>query len=88
MAIKLNWKIVSNKDIKKIKKPKPINKKSLLSMEVYWLEWPRYSLWVWFIVNDMWDKIVVDCLNRDLRINPEQNRTIREINFNKVTLKK
>lgn len=53
MAIKKDWRIISNKEAKKT--PKEIPKKSSRVWDPYHLIWPKeewYPLWEWEIIED------------------------------------
>jgi len=88
MAIKdKDWNIVSTKQLNK-KVTKTILQKSVVWKEVYWLEWPRRDLWVGTILEEIKDKVKIDCLNRCIKVNPNQNRETRVVDKSILTFEK
>ena len=91
MAIKIDWKIVSDKQRKKVKKP---NKKkistSYLWKDVWWIwdKWDWFPLYEWTVTEEVADVLEVQALNRDIKMNPTKEIKNMKVAINKVTLSK
>jgi len=90
MAVIIDWKLVTQKEIKKLKKKKPVKKNSF-SFEwqnVYWIEKPSLHLWEWKVISINKWVARIDALLRNIRVNPNKERSIQYINIKELTLNK
>jgi len=88
MAIKdEDWNIISVKALKRYKKKKSVEK-TIVWKEVYWIEGNTFALWVGTIISQEKEVVVIDCLNRSLKANPNKIRTTRKMNVENLTFEK
>lgn len=89
MAVKVNWKIISTKDLKKVNKPKKeIKSKSLVWSDVYWIEDVSFDLWVWKVLYVQWPTLTINCYNRNIYKNPKEERQEVKRDINSVRFEK
>ena len=90
MAVKdKDWNIVTLKQLKKQNKPtKKALQKSVVWKKVFWIEWSSYDLRDWVILEQIWDKVKVDCILRTLKKNPDKKRENRVVQLNSLTFNK
>jgi len=90
MAVIIDWKLVAQKEIKKLKKKKVI-KKNTFSFEwqnVYWIEKPSLHLREWKVISINKWVAKIDALLRNIKVNPDKKRSIQYINIKELSLNK
>ena len=86
-AVKIDWKIISNRALKLINKPsKAKANKSLIWRSVYWIEKVNFDLYVWEVIWENWDLLKIKCYNRNKFKNPNRDKIIIERDINSITL--